>query len=166
MTRRGPAGNAMSGTSKICALALAGALATALLLLLIVAIGSPIAAYKINQARKAEAAQRRRAEVEALKVRQNSYASDMVVAQKAIEEGNLGRARLRHRVRTTRSSRSRARSSPRTLKTIRSIAGIFPRGQRGAVDPGMARPRCSSCLNGIRIAAAMWASAVSCRGTE
>ncbi|MEO8425793.1 MAG: WD40 repeat domain-containing serine/threonine-protein kinase [Verrucomicrobiota bacterium] len=72
---------------------LAGALAAALLLLLIVAIGSPIAAYQINQARKAEAAERQRAEAQTLKVQQNSYAADMALAQKTIEEGDLGRAR-------------------------------------------------------------------------
>jgi eukaryotic-like serine/threonine-protein kinase len=59
--------------------ALAGALTSALLLLIVVAVGAPIAAYRINRQR--------------VIVRQSLYASDMRVVQQAIEEGDLGRAR-------------------------------------------------------------------------
>jgi eukaryotic-like serine/threonine-protein kinase len=59
--------------------ALAGALACALLLLILVAVGAPIAAYRINRER--------------IIVRQSLYAADMRVVQQAIEEGDLGRAR-------------------------------------------------------------------------
>jgi len=59
--------------------ALAGALASALLLLMMVAVGAPIAAYRINRER--------------IIVRQSLYAADMRVVQQAIEEGDLGRAR-------------------------------------------------------------------------
>jgi len=59
--------------------ALAGALASALLLLILVAVGAPIAAYRINRERIA--------------ARQSLYAADMRVVQQAIEEGDLGRAR-------------------------------------------------------------------------
>src|SRR5262245_42989293 len=58
---------------------LAGALASTLLLLLVVAIGAPIAAYRINRER--------------IVARQNEYAADMRVVQEAIEEGDLGSAR-------------------------------------------------------------------------
>jgi eukaryotic-like serine/threonine-protein kinase len=59
--------------------ALAGALVSALLLLMVVAVGAPIAAYRINRER--------------IVVRQSLYAADMRVVQQAIEEGDLGRAR-------------------------------------------------------------------------
>ncbi len=65
--------------------ALATAYAVVLLLVLVLVIGSPIAAYRINQARKAEAAERERAEA-------NLYASDMNLAYQAIQGNNLGRA--------------------------------------------------------------------------
>ena len=58
---------------------LAGALTSALLLLIVVAVGAPIAAYRINRER--------------IIVRQSLYAADMRVVQQAIEEGDLGRAR-------------------------------------------------------------------------
>lgn len=59
--------------------ALAGTLASALLLLIVVAVGAPIGAYRINRERNA--------------ARQFFYAADMRVVQQAIEEGDLGRAR-------------------------------------------------------------------------
>jgi hypothetical protein len=66
--------------------------ATALLLLL-VAIGAPIAAFRIDRERgaaernaQAEARERTRAE-------HNLYASDMNLAQQALKLNNLGRAR-------------------------------------------------------------------------
>src|SRR2546430_575095 len=62
------------------------ALASAIALLLVVAIGSPIAAFRINR-------ERQRAEHEALISRQNLYAADVSLAQQAWDGGNLGRAR-------------------------------------------------------------------------
>ncbi|MBI2929520.1 MAG: protein kinase [Verrucomicrobia bacterium] len=62
------------------------------ILLLIVIIGSPIAIYHISQARKAEAIERQRAQSEALAARQNLYAADMLLTEKALAEKNLGRA--------------------------------------------------------------------------
>ncbi|MEK7676244.1 MAG: protein kinase [Verrucomicrobiota bacterium] len=56
--------------------ALAGALATALLLLLVVAIGAPIAAFRISHARH--------------QAEQNLYAADMNLAFKALEAKNRG----------------------------------------------------------------------------
>jgi len=59
--------------------ALAGTLAIALLLLIVVAVGAPIAAYRINRERST--------------AQHLLYAADMRVVQQAIEEGDLGRAR-------------------------------------------------------------------------
>jgi WD40 repeat protein len=56
------------------------------ILLLIVIIGSPIAAYRINQARKAEAAERQRAQAQL-------YAAEVNLAQEALSEADLSRAR-------------------------------------------------------------------------
>src|SRR5262249_53879307 len=72
--------------------ALATTAAVALAFLLIVGIGSPLVAYRINQARNAAIVQRQLAQAEALKARQNQYAGDMIAAQRAIEEGVFGRA--------------------------------------------------------------------------
>ncbi|MFO1501561.1 MAG: protein kinase [Verrucomicrobiota bacterium] len=71
---------------------LAGALALALALLLVVVIGSPMAAVHINR-------ERQRAEQEAHTTQSSLYIADMNLAQQALKEGNLGRARellLRH----------------------------------------------------------------------
>ena len=73
--------------------ALATSLSAVLVLLLIVVIGSPIAAYRINQARKAEATERHRAETEASARRGQLYAAEVNLAQEALAEANLGRAR-------------------------------------------------------------------------
>lgn len=62
------------------------------LLLLAVAIGSPIAAFRINQARKAEAAQREMVEAGARALRKSLYLADMGMVQQALQENNLGRA--------------------------------------------------------------------------
>jgi WD40 repeat protein/serine/threonine protein kinase len=62
--------------------ALAASLAAILLLLLVVLIGAPIAAYRINEARKAQATETRRA-------RRSEYAADMNLALQAVAEGNL-----------------------------------------------------------------------------
>ncbi len=65
--------------------ALARLTATTVLLLLAITIGSPIALYRINQARKA-------AEAEKFAARQGEYESDMLLAQQALEASNRGRA--------------------------------------------------------------------------
>jgi hypothetical protein len=65
--------------------ALAGSLAAILVLALLVAIGSPIAVYRINQ-------QRQRAEGEATRAEANLYGADMVLAQQALDFHNLGQA--------------------------------------------------------------------------
>jgi len=64
--------------------ALAGALATALLLLIAVVIGAPIALVRIGAARDAERGERLRAE-------RNLYASNMKDAFRALERNNRGR---------------------------------------------------------------------------
>ncbi|MBI2925058.1 MAG: protein kinase [Verrucomicrobia bacterium] len=73
--------------------ALASSLCFIVILLLIVIIGSPLAAYRINQARKAEATERQRAEREATARRGQLYAAEVNLAQEALAEANLGRAR-------------------------------------------------------------------------
>ncbi|MCI0535370.1 MAG: protein kinase [Verrucomicrobiales bacterium] len=70
--------------------ALAVSLFSILILLSIVVIGSPLAVYRINQARKAELTERRRAEAETHRARQRAYASDMLLVQQALDENNLG----------------------------------------------------------------------------
>lgn len=76
------------------------ALATALLLLLVVAIGSPIAAVRINQARRHadesranEAQLRIQAEQLTGQSRQRLYAARISVTAKALEDGDVQRAR-------------------------------------------------------------------------
>src|SRR3989454_3108264 len=69
--------------------ALANSLAAATVLLLAVLIGSPIALYRINQARKAEL---KRAEAGELLARRNQYASDMNLAHQAVKDGDFSRA--------------------------------------------------------------------------
>jgi eukaryotic-like serine/threonine-protein kinase len=76
------------------------ALATALLLLLVVAIGSPIAALRINQARRHadesranEAKLRLHAEQLTEQSRQRLYAARISVTAKALEDGDVLRAR-------------------------------------------------------------------------
>jgi eukaryotic-like serine/threonine-protein kinase len=66
--------------------ALAGSLVAVTLLLTAILIGSPIASYRINQARIAEASELMRAE-------QQLYAADMLLAHAALAENNFGRAR-------------------------------------------------------------------------
>ncbi len=75
--------------------ALAASLVAVVVLVLVVAIGSPIAAFRINQARKAEQVQLRRAEANELISRQYAYDADMNVAQLAVNEGDLFRATQR-----------------------------------------------------------------------
>lgn len=69
------------------------------LLLLAVAIGSPIAAFQIDQARKAEYDERlradqnlQRAEQNARELRLSLYVADMKLASVALDESHLGRA--------------------------------------------------------------------------
>jgi eukaryotic-like serine/threonine-protein kinase len=64
---------------------LAGLGAACVFLLLAVAIGSPIAAYRINR-------ERHRAEAEKLFARQNAYAADMSLALQQVNSSSLGRA--------------------------------------------------------------------------
>jgi eukaryotic-like serine/threonine-protein kinase len=72
--------------------ALASFAAATAFLLLGILIGSPIALYRINQVRKAEEVQFKRAEVEALGARRNEYAANMLMAHQALIANNLGRA--------------------------------------------------------------------------
>lgn len=79
---------------------LAGLGSMVLILLLVVAIGSPLALIRINRARLAAIEQTRRAEqqtrraqAEGLKARQSEYVADMNLAQHALTLNNLGRAR-------------------------------------------------------------------------
>jgi WD40 repeat protein len=65
--------------------ALASFIAATAILLLAVFIGSPIAVYQIDRARKAEAAK-------ALEARQNLYAAHMNLAQQAVQEDEFDRA--------------------------------------------------------------------------
>jgi WD40 repeat protein len=66
--------------------ALALALGIATILLAVIAVGTPISLWRINYALK-------RAEIESLNARRNAYASDMALVQRAVEEGDFGRAR-------------------------------------------------------------------------
>ncbi len=72
--------------------ALAVSLLMIVILVLIVSIGAPIAAFRINQARKAEAAQSEKVEAGARELRRNLYLADMNAVQQALQENNLGRA--------------------------------------------------------------------------
>ena len=72
--------------------ALASFVAATSLLLLAILVGSPISAYRINQARKDEQIQLKRAEAEELAARQNQYASDMNLADQAVQEKDSFRA--------------------------------------------------------------------------
>ena len=65
--------------------AMAAPLATIALLLLVLIIGSPIAAYRINEARQA-------ARQEARRARENLYFAEMQLANRAIEDNNTGHA--------------------------------------------------------------------------
>ncbi len=64
-----------------------------LLLLLAVAIGSPIAAFRINRERQAAEDNRVRAEASEQATRRNLYAADMALAFQALEGGNFLEAR-------------------------------------------------------------------------
>jgi WD40 repeat protein/tRNA A-37 threonylcarbamoyl transferase component Bud32 len=73
--------------------ALAAAVGLVLLLVLVVGIGSPIATYRINEARNAEATERQRAE-EALTARHTQlYAAEVNLANEALRDFNLNSAR-------------------------------------------------------------------------
>jgi serine/threonine protein kinase len=65
--------------------ALATAYSLLILLFILILIGSPLAIYRINQAREAEVGARRRAEAQ-------TYSSDMNLVLQAWEEGNAKRA--------------------------------------------------------------------------
>ncbi|HMC63448.1 MAG TPA: serine/threonine-protein kinase, partial [Gemmataceae bacterium] len=72
--------------------ALAGALSTAVVLLLAVLVGSPIAIFRINQARNAEAGERKHSQISELEARRLGYAADMQLADQAVKDGDLFRA--------------------------------------------------------------------------
>ena len=72
--------------------ALATSLFLILILLFIVIIGSPIAIYQINRARKAETTEKQRAQSEARAARQSLYAADMLLIENALAGKNLGGA--------------------------------------------------------------------------
>ncbi len=72
--------------------ALAGFAGATLMLLLTLAIGAPIAAYRINQARQAVASQSQRVAASAKALRRSLYLADMNAAQLALRENNRGRA--------------------------------------------------------------------------
>ena len=104
--------------------ALATAIGLVLLLLLVVAIGSPVAVFRISQARQSELAQLRRAETKELEARQFQYASDMNLAHQAVQDGDtfralqlLGRHRPEYVVPASAGSASaRSRARPDRLK--------------------------------------------------
>jgi serine/threonine protein kinase/WD40 repeat protein len=73
--------------------ALAAAYSLLFLLLLLVLLGSPVAIYRINRARKAEASARYHAESAAQAQRAERYTSDMNLVLQAWEQGNLSLAR-------------------------------------------------------------------------
>ncbi|HKQ40602.1 MAG TPA: serine/threonine-protein kinase, partial [Verrucomicrobiae bacterium] len=92
--------------------ALAGFVSATALLLLAILIGSPIAAYRINEARKAEERQLKRTEAEMLGARRNEYAAHMLMAHQALTANNLGRAvELLEKYRPHRSAESRDQPS-------------------------------------------------------
>ncbi|MCI0538023.1 MAG: serine/threonine-protein kinase [Verrucomicrobiales bacterium] len=66
--------------------ALAGSIALVGVLFLVLGVGGPLAALRIDR-------ERQRAEGEALRARRNEYASDMLLAQQALEKNNRGRVR-------------------------------------------------------------------------
>ncbi|MCI0537583.1 MAG: hypothetical protein L0Z50_20405 [Verrucomicrobiales bacterium] len=66
--------------------ALATAYSLLILIFILILIASPLAAFRINEARKAEAA-------EALRARRSEYAADMLLAGEAWAVKNLGRTR-------------------------------------------------------------------------
>ncbi|HXJ55605.1 MAG TPA: protein kinase, partial [Verrucomicrobiae bacterium] len=114
--------------------ALASFVAATALLLLAILFGSPIALYRINQARKAEQVQLKRADEESLKARQFAYASDMNLAHQAIQEDDFYRALQsleRHRprgmtndeFRMTNSDGQSVRQSKFALRTSADLRG-------------------------------------------
>ena len=72
---------------------LSGFAGATLALMTIIAVGSPIAAYRINQARELADQQRRRAESNELRVRRQLYAVQFQEAVQAAESGDARRAR-------------------------------------------------------------------------
>lgn len=62
-------------------------------LLLVIAVGSPIAAYRIDQARQSAEIQQRRAEANELRVRRQLYAAHLQEAAQAVESSDSLRAR-------------------------------------------------------------------------
>lgn len=104
--------------------ALAGSLGAALALLLVVVIGSPTAALRIER-------ERRRAEQEANTARQSLYVADMNRVQQALRESNLGRARELLR-RHQPQGRSEARDPS---SRARDTSGLAPVHDPDSPDP-------------------------------
>lgn len=75
--------------------ALSGALLAGLLLLLVVAIGSPIAAFRIGSARDAERVARKQAEKNEMQTERDLYVSEVQLASQELDDYNLVRARKR-----------------------------------------------------------------------
>jgi WD40 repeat protein len=116
--------------------ALASFIAATSFLLLTILIGSPIAIFRINQARRAEQVQLKRAEAEALRARQNLYAAHMNLAQRAVQEDDFyGALQLLERQRPTntfgksefRNRKSESKNSDRP-STINSQLSTDLRG--------------------------------------
>jgi len=115
----GPAGKVWRWCRRKPALASLGA--GVIVLLLAVAIGSPLALYHINRARLDALEQTQRAEAEALLTRRNAYAADMNLVQRAVEESDLGRAReLLNRHRPDGKAESRKQKAETGLVTRHS----------------------------------------------
>ncbi len=92
--------------------ALAGSLLLTLILILILLIGSPLAAYRINN-------ERHHAEAEALRARQSLYAADMMLTQNALAENNLSLAvdlLSKHRPRQQSQTRNSKAAMPSDLR--------------------------------------------------
>jgi WD40 repeat protein/tRNA A-37 threonylcarbamoyl transferase component Bud32 len=70
--------------------ALASLSAVVLILLLVLVFGSPLAVYLIDRARQAEASEHARAEARGTDLRRNLYAAEMLLAQQALGDHNLG----------------------------------------------------------------------------
>ena len=105
--------------------ALSGSLAAAFTLLLVVAIGAPIAAFRINRERQRAENEARRAEVEALIARQRAYSTDINLAQQALVVNNFGRAQElldRNRPVGSRGNEAQTRSATKGSQSLLTSA--------------------------------------------
>jgi eukaryotic-like serine/threonine-protein kinase len=102
--------------------AVALSLATATALLLIVAVGSPIAVFRINEARKQEAGLRHRAEAAEQRTEQQLYAALLEQARASVLTGEVG-----HRVRALDAVRQAAAiSNSAALRGVAVAALALP----------------------------------------